>query len=620
MQAGLPVDGEVVVRGAFGDYENEGVAIAIGFDRPRSDIVIGKGLDDGSAGLNEGDEFATIIEGAGEGPRNVGSISELGAEGGEVSYDHDALTGSEGAAGGEGEGHARGETGAGEVELTGANVHELEIFGEFILSGRVVGDFGNDEAGGVWKSDAAGLGDGDGVRADEITLPVEGFHGYGVDTRAEDEGEFPVIGGGPGLAQEGAGRDRNCLDIEPSGTRQGDGRFGGGEVVPAVGGDREIDRGHLGIDLAQDVVGAGIDVAEVVGEAVSADTGVEMSGPGSHPGLVVNGGADVEEVCEIGATIGLIRDNSIELGVLKNITVGVEGEILVVWEVENFAIRAPIELTVVVRVGVEGITGSSGARVGESTEPLIDIEHVGDAVIEVGGRLAELFAQRHRGQVVVEFLVVFDEIGPAVVLIVVAHVVDVATDDTIGLGNLVSAGVGRRGVVDELVFVDGALSSVVELIIEEDGAEAGHLKDGGAGVNGVGRYDVGEVVEFAGDPTGGGGHEVEEEFALADDLSFRAVDGDGAVDVAEELVGGESDIEADPVVGCARALGSFDADSGVVVSLPFAIDDGAREAAVTHEIAGRVHPGEIFRSHNDAEVIDASHGGGTAVLDFKHGT
>ena len=177
--------------------------------------------------------------------------------------------------------------------------------------------------------------------------------------------------------------------------------------------------------------------------------------------------------------------------------------------------------------------------------------------------------------VVVEFLIIFDEVGPAIVFGIVAHIVDVAADDAIGLGNLVSAGIGGGRVINEFVFVDGAVATVVELVVEEDRAEAGHLEDGSAGVNGVRGDDVGKVIELGRDAAGGGGHEVEEDFALSHDLSLGAVDGYGAVNIAEELIGGESDIEANATVLSAGALRAFDADSGVVVGRSFIIDDGA---------------------------------------------
>ena len=190
---------------------------------------------------------------------------------------------------------------------------------------------------------------------------------------------------------------------------------------------------------------------------------------------------------KVGAAVGWVRDDAVELGVSENTKSSiVESEIHIVWEVEDFAIfGAAIELSIVVRVVIEGIGGTSGAGVGECAEPLIDIDHVCYAGVEFSGRFAELFAKGNSGHVVIKFLVVFDEPDPAVVLGVITHVVDVTRDNDVGLSDFITAGVGIGGVVDEFVLIDGAIATIFELVFEEDGAEASELKDGRAGVNGV---------------------------------------------------------------------------------------------------------------------------------------
>ena len=179
--------------------------------------------------------------------------------------------------------------------------------------------------------------------------------------------------------------------------------------------------------------------------------------------MVVCVGADVIEMGKVGAAVGWVRDDAVELGVSENTKSSiVESEIHIVWEVEDFAIfGAAIELSIVVRVVIEGIGGTSGAGVGECAEPLIDIDHVCDAGVEFGGRFAELFAKGNSGHIVIKFLVVFDEPDPAVVLGVITHVVDVTRDNDIGLGDFIAAGVSGGGVVDAVSYTHLTLPTIL---------------------------------------------------------------------------------------------------------------------------------------------------------------
>ena len=139
------------------------------------------------------------------------------------------------------------------------------------------------------------------------------------------------------------------MNVEPARACEGDRGVVGREIVPAVGGDGEVDRGNLRVELPKDVVGAGVDVTQIVGEDIAAGNAfVKVRGPRSHPSLVVDRGANVIEMTEIKTSISLVVDDAVELGIDDDAAGGIKGKIHVVREVEDLAIGAAVKLTIVI--------------------------------------------------------------------------------------------------------------------------------------------------------------------------------------------------------------------------------------------------------------------------------
>ena len=211
---------------------------------------------------------------------------------------------------------------------------------------------------------------------------------------------------------------------------------------------------------------------------------------------------------------------------------------------------------------------------------------------------------------------------PAVAFLVVAEVCDVDAHDVIRFRKFRSGGgpvAGGSGVVDQFVFVQFAIRTIFELFVEEDIFVAGHLEDRTAGEGLIGSEDLDEIVVAADGPAGIRDHHVEEEFALAGSLAFRAVDGDAAVGSAEESIRGEVEIVAHAASLIAAAFAAFEADARIVVDVAFAVDDGGFDAVIAHDFGGRVHEGAVGIGRDDAEIVP-SVGGGCVVIDFAEGT
>ena len=83
----------------------------------------------------------------------------------------------------------------------------------------------------------------------------------------------------------------------------------------------------------------------------------------------------------------------------------------------------------------------------------------------------------------------------------------------------------------------------------------------------------------------------------------------------EQPVGGKIDIVADAVGVVPAALTAFQAHPGVVVDVPFPVDDGALDTVIAHDIDAGVHPVAVSIGGDDAEVVPAI-GGGGAIIDF----
>ena len=92
------------------------------------------------------------------------------------------------------------------------------------------------------------------------------------------------------------------------------------------------------------------------------------------------------------------------------------------------------------------------------------------------------------------------------------------------------------------------------------------------------------------------------------------------MDIAEEFIGGESDVESDAIAIRASTVRAFETDADIVVGGIFPIDDSARNATIAHEIPWGFHEDEVIWIHDNTEVINAGRGGGTVVFYFIHGT
>ena len=194
---------------------------------------------------------------------------------------------------------------------------------------------------------------------------------------------------------------------------------------------------------------------------------------------------------------------------------------------------------------------------------------------------------------------------PAIALGVVAVIGDGEADDAVGGGvdQLVAVGVGAGGVVDEFVFVEIAVGTVFELFVEEGVFVAGELEDGAASEGAVGGEQFDEIIVAADGAAGIGDHDIKEQLALPGGLTFGAVEVSGFVDAAEEGVGGEGEVVADPGELIAPALTAFEMDAGAVVDVAFAVDDGAADEVVAHGIVVEVHPIAVGIGGDDAKGI-----------------
>ena len=295
-----------------------------------------------------------------------------------------------------------------------------------------------------------------------------------------------------------------------------------------------------------------------------------------------------------------------------------EGEVHIVGQEHHAPVRVGVVHAVVLAVGTRIVARSREDGVGHAAQPSIDVHHLLEPVLEGRSALAEFLVVGDDGPEVVGLPIVFLQEEPAVLFLVVAEVAHRGARHPIGIRALVAVRVRVVGRVEQLVLVEVAVRTILELGVEQHVIVARHLQDGGTGMLVLRGEHLDEIIVAADHSAGVSDHEIEEDFELPLTDSFGAINRHRLVNSAVELVVAEAHIVSDPVVLVARALTSLEAEAHVVIDVLFAVDDGRSDSIIAHDLDRLVDEIALRIGDHDAKIV-LTVGGRESVIDLEKG-